>query len=367
MTEFIELDEKVNRTNFLITYSQANLDLVPSKQVFADFVLNAFKTAGGKAQPIHWAVCQETHADQNVHYHMVVGLSQARRWIKVKEALLFEGIVAHFADGLATYSAGYHYIHKEDPEPLLSDGHPSLEDLSRSSRVSAASNARTEQRIKRTVTTVTHTNADGEVSIDEKVVEVQEAKQVKKRRLQKDDVATCIVEKNIKSHTELYALAQERKDCGENDLSAFILSQGKKKVLDLLMDTWEMKNANEEILRKKKTRYALLKEASQQECNPDCAGEWYKLAMKLLTNNKKSPTTFARSVLNLLKKGRGKHQNLMLVGPANCGKTFLLEPLKDIYKIFANPAQDKYCWVGAEEAEVMFLNELEEILDVIGK
>ena len=47
----------------------------------------------------------------------------------------------------------------------------------------------------------------------------------------------------------------------------------------------------------------------------------------------------------------------MLVGPTNCGKSFLLNPLENIYKAFVNPANGKYCWMGLEESEVAYLND----------
>lgn len=47
----------------------------------------------------------------------------------------------------------------------------------------------------------------------------------------------------------------------------------------------------------------------------------------------------------------------MLTGPANCGKTFLLNPLNTIFKTFTNPASTSFAWVGAEQAEVVFLND----------
>jgi hypothetical protein len=47
----------------------------------------------------------------------------------------------------------------------------------------------------------------------------------------------------------------------------------------------------------------------------------------------------------------------MLIGPANCGKTFLLKPLKAIYHIFTNPASSTFAWVGVQQAECIFLND----------
>ena len=59
----------------------------------------------------------------------------------------------------------------------------------------------------------------------------------------------------------------------------------------------------------------------------------------------------------LLEKGRGKYRNIFLKGPANCGKTFLLNPLTVIYRTFLNPASTRFSWVGAELAEITFLND----------
>ena len=47
----------------------------------------------------------------------------------------------------------------------------------------------------------------------------------------------------------------------------------------------------------------------------------------------------------------------MIVGPANCAKTFLLTPLTKLFETFSNPANDKYAWLGAEKAEIILLND----------
>ena len=55
--------------------------------------------------------------------------------------------------------------------------------------------------------------------------------------------------------------------------------------------------------------------------------------------------------------GRGKNRNLLLTGPTNCGKSFLLNPLKVIYRTFCNPATGTFAWVGVENAECVLLND----------
>ena len=60
---------------------------------------------------------------------------------------------------------------------------------------------------------------------------------------------------------------------------------------------------------------------------------------------------------NILEKGRGKGRNLMITGPTNCGKTFILNPLTLIYKSFINPSSAKYAFVGVQECEIILLND----------
>ena len=46
-----------------------------------------------------------------------------------------------------------------------------------------------------------------------------------------------------------------------------------------------------------------------------------------------------------------------MIGPANCGKTLLLKPLSLVYRSLVNPATSTFACVGAEQAELLFLND----------
>ena len=61
----------------------------------------------------------------------------------------------------------------------------------------------------------------------------------------------------------------------------------------------------------------------------------------------------------------GENIETIIIGLANCGKTFLLRPLEDIFQTFSNPANDKYGWVGTEKAEVILLNDFRWASDLI--
>ena len=92
-------------------------------------------------------------------------------------------------------------------------------------------------------------------------------------------------------------------------------------------------------------------------CVEGCGGEWVTLAEDILARNHVQSQGFKASIFEALEKGRGKYRNIFIAGPANCGKTFILLPLTLIYKAFSNPASRSFAWVGAETAEILFLND----------
>ena len=98
----------------------------------------------------------------------------------------------------------------------------------------------------------------------------------------------------------------------------------------------------------------VLEEHSHKECV--CLGEWLRSANKILNFNDISKREFAGAVQTGLEKGKRKKQNVMLTGPTNYGKSFLLNPLKDICNAFVNPPNSTFACVGAETAEIVHLN-----------
>lgn len=89
----------------------------------------------------------------------------------------------------------------------------------------------------------------------------------------------------------------------------------------------------------------------------NCDGYWLSAAKQVLQKNGIDVHGFGQAVYDLREKGRGKYRNIILVSPANCGKTFLLNPLNKIFRTFTNPASGSFAWIGAENAECIFLND----------
>ena len=125
-----------------------------------------------------------------------------------------------------------------------------------------------------------------------------------------------------------------------------------KSLQNLIETAWKMPEVSDRIVRSKTTRIELIRKKAQ-----GCNGQWLVYAQEVLQNNHVHPIILVAAMCDLLKKGRDKFRNIMIVGPVNCGKTFLLSPLQLIYKTFSNPANGKYTWLGSEKAEVIFLND----------
>ena len=120
-----------------------------------------------------------------------------------------------------------------------------------------------------------------------------------------------------------------------------------------MLTVWEMTS--------KKTCIEILEEAAQEQCICGCNGQWLTCASEVLEQNGLHKEAFANAIKDLLEKSRSKCRNIMICRLANSGKTFLLNPLTSIYKTsirhVSNSGSTSFAWVGAEEAEFIFLND----------
>ena len=320
------------RSVYLLTYSQATDEW--TRHAFAEAVVEEFENAEARVR--QWTCSQENHQDGGKHFHMAVKLDRQKRWVKVRNNIAeYHGIQVHFSDKHTNYFDAWEYVTKEDPEFLQSEGHP---DLSAGfvPRTASAMNAR------RTTSSSTCTGS-------------QQTRG--KRRFDALDLSDVIVAKDIKSKSELLKLANEQRQEGKRDLALYVLNNVEKCV-KLINTTWEMENARIEMARQKKKRLELLQEFCETDCVANCNGQWLQCAIQSLQRNSYEVTEFSEAVRSLLQLGRGKHRNILITGPANCGKSFLLNPLAVVFRAFVNPAQNTFAWIGAEKSEVIYLNDL---------
>ena len=175
-------------------------------------------------------------------------------------------------------------------------------------------------------------------------------------------MSECIIKHNIKSKPELLNLAYQQKTEGKIDLALYVLNNIEKAV-KIIHTTWEMETSTQTLRRQGISRMEIqgisrmeiLESTRNVDC--ECLGEWPICALQTLQRNGIDKVEFANAVKTRLQQGRGKNRKIMIVGPANCGKTFILKPLCKIYRAFANPATGSFAWVGVEETEIIYLND----------
>ena len=273
---------------------------------------------------------------------MALKLSKRSRWLSVRNYLdEHYGIQAYFSAHHNTYYSVYRYTVEGDPEYLLSDDHPDLADKGP---------LRTEVIAHRKAKAGSG-NAGGR-------------QKPRKRGLSIYEVSELIQAHKIKSSVQLMAMAASQNREGKSDLALFICNRETKVVDECLAITKELSSA-EKLVRMEKSRVEILQEVRGLQCTPGCNGQYHTAAIAALERNEIPVTSFVKAIYDALELGRGKYRNIYIHGPANSRKTFILSPLKVIYKIFSNPATGTFTWVGAEEAEVIFLNDFHWKLSII--
>lgn len=336
--------ENRQRLVYIITYSRADLSKFPSRERFAEAIIKAWETC--KINVKQWVVSIEAHANaeseadvndelNNYHFHMAVKLEKRGRWLQVKKYLSDKyGIRVHFSDHHNTYYSAYKYVTKEDTDAVHSQGHPDL------------------STCPRTETAISSRKRKGK--------EKGPAKRKRKgreERMSVYDVCKLIQAKSLTTRLEVVYLATTQEREGKRSLAEFIANRGHKALDEALSLAKEFSEAESRYIRSKKTRIQLLEESKDGECVEGCEGKWLEGAKQVLNNQEIAISVFCTAVYNALSKGRGKYRNIYLHGRSNCGKTFILSPLKTIYKTFCNPATGSFAWIGAEQAEVIFLND----------
>ena len=139
-------------------------------------------------------------------------------------------------------------------------------------------------------------------------------------------------------------------------LAGFIANQGSKAVNEPIQLAKDFAEAETSLNRFKKTHIKLLEDKLTRECTEGCEGRWCTAAEELLQRHEIEQRSFCNAIYSAPEKCRGKYHNVYIHGPANCGKPFIVSPLKVIYQVFSNPATGSFAWIAAEEAEIIYLN-----------
>ena len=82
------------------------------------------------------------------------------------------------------------------------------------------------------------------------------------------------------------------------------------------------------------------------------------MAKEILDLNDIAVVEFAEALFALFRDGRRKFRNVFLTGPEGCGKSFILDPLENVFSCLTKPAS-KYGWaeIIEEDRDVIYLND----------
>ena len=273
----------------------------------------------------------EAHKDGGKHYHMALKLSKRSRWAAVRRHILATyGINVNFNEGEEgdTYYSAYLYVKKEDREFIESEGHPDMTVMPKTTQALRSKRRKARGAGKKRV-----------------------------RMMSDYDLLEMVQERKMKTRLEVMALAASLESEGNCSLAECIANKGTKCVDNTLALSKELAEAKYKLERANLTRVEILAAARINPCIEGCDGVWIESAEQVLQQNRIDASVFATAVYDLLKNGRGKFRNIYIHGPANCGKSFLLKPLKEIFSTFSNPAHGTFAWVGVDEKEIIFLND----------
>ena len=113
-------------------------------------------------------------------------------------------------------------------------------------------------------------------------------------------------------------------DDGKKDIYNFCLKKTQKAFNELVGTTWKIQNALAIVVHISKSHIEILNDYANTACVENCNGEWFLRAKKVLKSNSINLYVYAKAIRQCLKNVRQKQNNIMLVGPTNCRKSFLL-------------------------------------------
>ena len=276
-----ELDARSVCKVYLITYSQMEEELFPTRRSFVNAVFQSFTDSS----VVQWCCCLEQHISVGVHYHMVIKLGCSKWWISCK--IFFQDsceISVHFSEIHSNYYSAWKYSTKKHKHYIQGLDHPDLTNVG-PPRMTMACIAIQTKRKKRAkhfdMDNVGHIH--GQVSRDSDV-DNNKAKR-RKKQMTSYELSEIALAKNMKSRTELLALAKQQKVEGKTDIAEFIVTQGAEVVSEVLDTAWEMEHSTDDLEKAGKSRVQLLHEVRQGECREGYSGQWLASVEVVLERN----------------------------------------------------------------------------------
>ena len=81
------LSTKQIRRSYLVTYSQADFQLFPTREYFGSAVVEAFNAGSAKVKVDYWSSALEDHKDGGKYFHIALKLSGPKKVVISQECL----------------------------------------------------------------------------------------------------------------------------------------------------------------------------------------------------------------------------------------------------------------------------------------
>lgn len=364
-------DPIMQREVHLITWSQADVSLLPelsatlnSRETFGELVEKLFEGKSAKKERLvsYWACAKEPHESGGEHFHLAMKFSKKVRWLKVANALRNMGIFVNFQNFHTGYNDAYNYATKHDKQYKTSTTHPKMltvppKTLSRRKTLPASQPEGGSGSSGLSPSPSPSPNDPVDVPIEPK-------KAKRTIRLNGAQIHQIIVDNNIEDDLQLCALADEWLENNHPELASWVVNHPNEKIrMDTIKTSRKVKAARAQVRDQKLTRLEKLQShlekphVKDEDSGRECNGRWLEAAIDILERNEIRIALWQKIISDCLQFGRNKKNNIFIVGQRNMGKSFLLRPLTNIYKTFCNPAKGSFNWVGAQNKEVILLND----------
>ncbi len=156
-------------------------------------------------------------------------------------------------------------------------------------------------------------------------------------RFRGGDLYNLVGRTGLRTASEFQAYAQDVASKGDARLAEFCTVVGSA-LQERLDSAWAVHDAPQRLATTCPDRIAKLRQAAQGSCC--CNGIWAPGATRVLTNNGESVIQFAHDVYTALALGAKRGVNLAIIGPPGMGKSMLLEPLDEIFRVCGRPQRD---------------------------
>ena len=256
-------------------------------------VLGACESVKSPRKIKQWACSREQHQNGGSHYHMSIAFDGIRRWKPIKDYIYNnENISINFSTKTLGYVAAYRYVCKEKPpeEVLHSPEHTNLKNIV-TPKTTKAMHKCSDIRKEEQKSLFRDDKSEGSCN-----------KPGKTKRLRNSDVASLMVNENMKNDTDSCKLAYQLSESGGDDLKNFILNKSAKALSDLVSRTWKIQNAETCLERQNKPRMQIIAEQGSGVCITGCNEKWYNCAREVLQNNQVNLYYFAGAMRQALTK-----------------------------------------------------------------